>query len=98
MNPKIDDIQVGDITSLAPNKFLVKIYPDLIGTGFFPPLSTDFLKETIQAPLRKWCDECFANDYSLNFRFNSGDPYWSLLFNSSEDVNIFMLRFGSNKH
>jgi len=96
MNPTIDNIQIGSLTSLAPNKYMIKIYPDLIGTVFFPPLSTDFLKETIQQPLKNWCDECFSNDYSLNFRFNSGDPYWSLLFNCSEDVNIFMLRFAKN--
>jgi len=96
MNPTIDDIEVGSVTSLAPNKYLVRVYPN-IGLPHFPPLGTDFLKETIQQPLKNWCDECFSNDYSLNFRFNSGDPYWSLLFSSSEDVNIFMLRFGASK-
>jgi len=98
MIPTIDNIEIGTLTSLAPDKYLVKIYPDVFGMAFYPPLSTDFLKEKIQQPLKQWCDECFSNDYSLNFRFNSGDPYWSLLFSSSEDVNIFMLRFGSNKH
>jgi len=97
MSPTIDDIEIGSVTSLAPDKYLVKIYPNLFGTVFLPPLSTDFLKETIQQPLKEWCDKCFSHNYSLNYRFNSGDPYWSLLFNSSEDVNIFMLRFGSNK-
>jgi hypothetical protein len=97
MNPTIDDIHIGEITSLAPDKYLVKIYPDLFGTIFLPPLSTDFLKETIQRPLREWCDKCFSHDYSLNYRYNSGDPYWSLLFSSSEDVNIFILLFGANK-
>jgi len=96
MNTTIDNIEVSSITSLAPNKYLVRVYPN-IGLPHFPPLGTDFLKETIQQPLKNWCDECFSNDYSLNFRFNSGDPYWSLLFSSSEDVNIFMLRFGANK-
>jgi len=96
MNPTIDNIEVSSITSLAPDKYLVRVYPN-IGLPHFPPLGTDFLKETIQQPLKNWCDECFSNDYSLNFRFNSGDPYWSLFFSSSEDVNIFMLRFGSNK-
>ena len=95
MTPTIDDIEVGGVTSLAPNKYLVRVYPS-IGLPHFPPLGTDFLKETIQAPLKKWCDECFSNDYSLNFRFNSGDPYWSLLFSSSSDVNIFMMRFKKN--
>jgi hypothetical protein len=93
MTPTIDNISVGNLTSLAPDKYLVKIYPDIIGTVFYPPLSTEFLKETIQAPLRKWCDEYFSNNYSLNFRFNSGDPYWSLLFYNSSDVNLFMMRF-----
>ena len=97
MMPTIDNISVGNLTSLAPDKYLLKIYPEIFGTIFYPPLSTEFLKETIQEPLKKWCDECFSNNYSLNFRFNSGDPYWSLFFNSSEDVNIFMLRFGANK-
>ena len=96
MTPTIDDIEVGGVTSLAPDKYLVKIYPDIFGMAFYPPLSTDFLKEKIQQPLKQWCDECFSNDYSLNFRFNSGDPYWSLLFNSSSDVNIFMMRFKKN--
>ena len=96
MNPSIDNISVGNLTSLAPDKYLVKIYPD-IGLPYFPPFGSDFLKETIQRPLKEWCDECFSGNYSLNYRFNSGDPYWSLLFNSSEDVNIFMLRFGANK-
>jgi hypothetical protein len=97
MTPTIDDIEIGSLTSLAPDKYLVKIYPDILGITFYPPLGTDFLKETIQQPLKQWCDDCFSHDYSLNFRFNSGDPYWSLLFSSSEDVNIFMLRFGANK-
>jgi len=96
MNIELDNIEVSSITSLAPDKYLVRIYPN-IGLPHFPPLGTDFLKEAIQQPLKKWCDECFSNDYSLNFRFNSGDPYWSLLFSSSSDVNIFMLRFGANK-
>lgn len=97
MTHTLDNITIDNITSLAPDKYLIKIYPDLIGTTFYPPLSVDFLKEKIQQPLKQWCDNCFSNDYSLNFRFNSGDPYWSLLFSSSEDVNIFMLRFGANK-
>ena len=96
MNVSIDDIDIDSITSLAPNKYLVKIYPN-IGTPYIPPFGFEFLKETIQTPLRKWCDESFSHNYSLNYRFNSGNPYWSLLFNSSEDVNIFMLRFGANK-
>jgi hypothetical protein len=95
MTTTIDDIKVGSITSLAPDKFLVRVYPN-IGLPHFPPLGTDFLKETIQQPLKQWCDDCFSNDYSLNFRFNSGDPYWSLLFSSSSDVNLFMLRFKKN--
>ena len=95
MTQLIDNISLGNLTSLAPNKFLIKIYPD-IGLPYIPPFGRYFLKETIQVPLSKWCDECFNNSYSLNYRFNSGEPYWSLLFNSSEDVNIFMLRFGSN--
>jgi len=96
MNPTLDDIDIGSITSLAPDRYIVKIYPNLFGKTFLPPLSSDFLKETIQQPLKEWCDNCFSHDYSLNFRYNSGDPYWSLLFYSSEDVNIFMLRFAKN--
>jgi len=97
MNPTLDDIDIGSITSLAPDRYIVQIYPNLFGKTFFPPLSSDFLKETIQQPLKEWCDNYFSHNYSLNFRYNSGDPYWSLLFHSSEDVSIFMLRFGSNK-
>jgi len=95
MNPTIDNIEIGALTSLAPDKYLVRVYPN-IGLPHFPPLGTDFLKETIQQPLKQWCDDCFSHDYSLNYRFNSGDPYWSLLFSSSEDVNIFMMRFKKN--
>lgn len=96
MTPTLDNIEVGAVTSLAPEKYIVKIYPDILGMAFFPPLSSDFLKESIGKPLEKWCDSCFSKKYSLNFRYNSGDPYWSLFFNSSEDVNIFMLRFKKN--
>jgi hypothetical protein len=96
MNLTIDNIEIGSLTSLAPDKYMIKIYPNLIGTIFYPPLSSDFLKEKIQQPLKEWCDEYFSNDYSLNFRYNSGDPYWSLLFYSSSDVNIFMLKFAKN--
>ena len=95
--PTIDDIIIEQTISLAPNKTLIKIFPDLIGTVFFPPLATDFLKETIQEPLKKWCNEHLSPTYSLVYRFNDGNPYWSLFLNDTSDVNIFMLRFGANK-
>ena len=96
--PTIDNIVIDQTISLAPNKILIKIFPNLIGTVFFPPLSTDFLKETIQEPLKKWCNEHLSPNYNIVYRYNDGDPYWSLFLSDTSDVNLFMLRFGANKH
>jgi hypothetical protein len=96
--PTIDNIIIDQTISLALNKTLIKIFPNLIGTVFFPPLSTDFLKETIQEPLKEWCNEFLSPSYSLIYRYNNGDPYWSLFLNDTSDFNLFMLRFGANKH
>lgn len=96
--PTIDDIIIDRTISLAPDKILIKIFPNLIGTIFFPPLSSDFLKEKIQEPLKKWCNEHLSPNYSLVYRYNDGGPYWSLFLNDTSDVNIFMLRFGANTH
>ena len=93
--PTIDNIEIEKTVSLAPNKTLIKIFPKLIGLSIYPPLTSNFLKETIQNPLKMWCDEHLSPNYSLVFRYNDGDPYWSLFLNNTSDVNIFMLRFGS---
>ena len=96
--PTLDDIEIEKTISLAPDKTLIKIFPNLIGLAFYPPLTSEFLKEFIQTPLKNWCDEYLSPNYSLVYRFNYGDPYWSLFLNDSSDVNLFMLRFGSDKH
>lgn len=96
--PTIDNIIIDKTISLSQNKTLIKIFPNLIGMPFFPPLATDYLKETIQAPLVNWCIEHLSSSFNLVFRYNEGDPYWSLFLDDTSDVNIFMLRFGANTH
>jgi len=90
--PTIDDIEIGNTVSVAPNKTIIKIYPK-IGFSFHPPLTSDFLKEFIQRPLDKWCSDFLSPNYSLVYRYNDGDPYWSLFIDNTSDLNIFMLRF-----
>lgn len=96
--PTIDNIIIEKVISLAAEKTLIKIFPDLIGMPFFPPLATDYLKETIQNPLLQWCNDHLSPNFNLVYRYNEGDPYWSLFLNNTSDVNIFMLRFGADKH
>ena len=92
--PTIDNIEIEKTVSLSPDKTLIKIFPKLIGLHFYPPLTSEFLKEFIQNPLQDWCSEHLSPNYSLVYRYNDGDPYWSLFLNDTSDVNIFMLRFG----
>jgi hypothetical protein len=91
--PTLENLTIDKPISLAPDKTLIKIYPHL--DKFFTfHADTTYLKETLQHPLKDWCDEFLSPTYSLILRFNSGDPYWSLFLNNNSDVNIFMLRFG----
>ena len=94
----LDNIIVDDLLSLSGSKsYRVKIFlqPSLL----FPPPDMAYLKKSIEEPLVQWCNNCFNNHYDINFRFNNGDPYWSLLIESEEDLLIFMLRFNHiNKH
>jgi hypothetical protein len=101
MNITLDNIYVDSVVSLGPvagtinaSQYRVQVYPDLIGYGISPPLNTIFLKEVIQEPLEKWCSSSFASTYSINFRYNDGDPFWSLILQSEEDLSLFLLRFG----
>ena len=43
--PTIDNIEIEKTVSLSPDKTLIKIFPKLIGLHFYPPLTSEFLKE-----------------------------------------------------
>jgi hypothetical protein len=93
MTKSIDNIYVTDQVTLSNKSQSVKIYP-YGGVALYPMPDTEFLKQEIGNPLREWCTSCFNSSYSLAFRFNSGDPYWSLICESGEDFTQFMLRYG----
>lgn len=94
--PTLDDIEITSTVSLAPDKTIIKISPKY-GFPFYPPLTSEFLKKYIQIPLKEWCNDFLSPSYKLVYRYNDGDPYWSLFVSDTSDFNLFMLRFGEQK-